>query len=813
MLRIIIHTPDHTKNGQMILNYLKLGIRNLRKQLSYSIINIIGLSIGIAAFLLIALHIQYETGFNEEIPNSDQLYRCVEIQQAPGVGEQHVAVTMGPLGDGLVTEFPEVEKSVRILFWGSQPLQYNDQFFDQNYVVFIDPSAFELFGIKLIAGDTATALKELNSFVPSRKVAVKMFGSVEEAMSKVFQINGKPFVVTAVMENMPEQMSVRMEALIPFANMETQYSWLNGWNNNSIDTYVRVRKGTNMEALALKFPDFVSKHVDDEDRRWQWKLYLQPVRDIHLKSGHIKFQIMNYNQGNINTVYIFSIIAALIILLACVNFINMAIAQTVKRSKEVGLRKVMGAERINLIGQFLGESTILTFISILLALLLAELLLPTFNQMLGTDFSLDFLGNWILNIGLVIILILVSLVAGFYPAFYLSKLNPMAIFRSTTGSKGGSSAWLTKALVIFQFVISIAMIFSIAVIYDQYKYALNKDMGINYTNVMSVKLYDKNDKTNVEFLKNEFKRIPNVRDVAFVSDINGVAGSQSSVTVDDTTETRITMRYGYVDYNFFDMMDIPIIAGRDFSKDYAFDDSNAVILNRAAVNFLGWDDPIGKQFMPFLDTVTNMKVIGVIEDYHYYSIHSKIEPAVYMIRPDMSYNLAVKINGVNKEQTIAAMEKIWNEHFQGIPFNYHMAKDRIRDEYKSEENTFKIFSLFTLLSLVISCLGLYGLTALTIEKKNREIGIRKVFGGSITQILVFLTIDFVQLILIAGLIATPIAWYLMNKSLESFAYHIIVSWKYFVLSIMSALIVAVITIIYHAYKAASSNPVDVLHYE
>ena len=797
----------------MILNYLKLGIRNLRKQLSYSIINIIGLSIGIAAFLLIALHIQYETGFNEEIPNSDQLYRCVEIQQAPGVGEQHVAVTMGPLGDGLVTEFPEVEKSVRILFWGSQPLQYNDQFFDQNHVLFIDPSAFELFGIKLIAGDTATALKELNSFVPSRKLAVKMFGTVEEAMGKVFQINGKPFVVTAVMENMPEQMSVRMEALIPFANMETKYSWLNGWNNNSIDTYVRVRKGTDMEVLASKFPDFVSKHVDVEDSHWQWKLYLQPVRDIHLKSGHIKFQVMNYNQGNINTVYVFSIIAALIILLACVNFINMAIAQTVKRSKEVGLRKVMGAERINLIGQFLGESTILTFISILLALLLAELLLPTFNQMLGTDFSLDFLGNWILNIGLVIILILVSLVAGFYPAFYLSKLNPMSIFRSTTGSKGGSSAWLTKALVIFQFVISIAMIFSIAVIYDQYKYALNKDMGINYTNVMSVKLYDKNDKTSVEFLKNEFKRIPDVRDVAFVSDINGVAGSQSSVTVDDTTEIRITMRYGYVDYNFFNMMDIPIITGRNFSKDYAFDDSNAVILNRAAVNFLGWDNPIGKQFMPFLDTVTKMKVIGVIEDYHYYSIHSKIEPAVYMIRPEMSYNLAVKINGINKEQTIAAMEKIWNEHFQGIPFNYHMAKDRIRDEYKSEENTFKIFSLFTLLSLVISCLGLYGLTALTIEKKNREIGIRKVFGGSISRILVFLTIDFVQLILIAGLISTPIARYLMNKSLESFAYHIVVSWKYFVLSILSALIVAVITIVYHAYKAASSNPVDVLHYE
>ena len=797
----------------MILNYLKLGIRNLINQKSYSVINIVGLSIGIAAFLLIFLHIQYELGYNKHIPESDRLYRCVEIQQAPGVGEQHVAVTMGPLGEALVTDFPEIKKAVRILYWGSRPLQHDDKFFDQNFVVFADPEVFDLFGIKLIVGDTANALKEMNSIVVSKKVAEKMFGSVAEAMGKIVQINDKPFSVTAVMENQPEQASFRMEVLVPFEFMETNFSWLKGWNNNSIDTYVQLQKGTDVEALTAKFPEFISKHVESDDTDWQWKLYLQAVADIHLKSGHIKFQVMNYNQGDVNMIYVFSIIAGLIILLACINFINLSIAQSVKRSREVGMRKVMGADRFNLMNQFLGESFILTLISIILALLLVYYMLPYFNEVLDAAFKLDFFHNWIFNIGLLLILILVSLIAGFYPAFYLSRFNPIKVLKSGIESEGSRSGWLTKSLVVFQFIISIGMIFSIAVTYDQFNYALNKDIGINYTDVISVNLYDKNDKDNVAFFKNEFGLNPNVKDVTFVSDVNGVAGSQGSIHVDDTTETSITVRYGFVDYNFFEMMEIPLIAGRNFDKDFALDDSVSVILNRAAIDYLGWSEPIGKTFKPFIDTITKMKVIGVIEDYHYYSIHSKIEPAIYMINPDRSYNLAVKINNLNRKETIAYLEETWNSHFPGIPFNYQMAQERVQQEYKNEESTFKIFSFFTLLSLVISCLGLYGLTALIVERMNKEIGIRKVFGGSVLQIVKLLINNFIKLILIAGIIATPIAWYIMDKALESFAYHIVISWKYFIVSILIALIVAIVTVIYHALRAATSNPIDIIRYE
>ena len=797
----------------MIFNYIKLGIRNLVSQKSYTIINIVGLSIGIAAFILIFLHIQYELGFNSHLPKSNQLYRCVEIQQAPGVGEQHVAVTMGPLGVALAKDFPEIEKAVRMLYWGSQPVQYKDQFFNQNFIVFTENEIFDLFGVKLIAGDTSTALKEINSFIASKKVAIKMFGSVDSAMGELIKIGSKSFVVTGVMEDQPEQSSFRIEALIPFEYMETKYSWLKGWNSNSIDTYVRLNEETDLDALTAKFPAFITEYLDPEDPDEQFKLYLQPVEDVHLQSGHIKFQVMNYKQGSLSMVYVFSIVAALIILLACVNFVNLSIAQSVKRSKEVSMRKVMGANRFNLINQFLGESFIITLVSVILGLIIAESILPYFNNILGANFSLDFLGNWVFTLWLFIILVVVSLIAGFYPALYLSRLNPIHVLKSGMDAKGSSSELLTKMLVVFQFIISIGMIFSIGVIYNQFNYALKKDIGINYTNILSIQLYDKNDDENVAYLKNEFLLNPNIQDVAFASNINGVAGSQSSVQVDDSLETNITVRYGYVDYNFFEMMDIPIIAGRNFNKEYAMDDSSAVILNRAAVDFLGWKDPIGKQFMPIMDTVTKMKVIGVIEDYNYYSIHSKIEPALYRISRGNSRVLAVKINAANQKETIAYLEEIWDKQFPGIPFSYQMAEDRIREEYSTEESTFKIFTLFTILSLVISCLGLYGLTALIVERKNKEIGIRKVFGGSILQITKLLIRNFIKLILIAGMFATPIAWYFMSEALDNFAYHITISWLYFVGSILIALFVAVITIIYHALNAATKNPVDVLRYE
>ncbi len=798
----------------MFRNYLKIALRVLVRQRTYALINITGLTIGIASFILILLYIQYELGFDKHIPDIDQLYRCVEIQHAQGVGEQHVAVTMGPLGKALVNDFPEITQQVRMMNWGRNSIVYNNQQYNQDNVAYADPTVFQLFNIKLIAGDTATALNEIKSVVISQKVAEKIFGSVEEAIGKTFLFNGKEgYMVKGVMEDQPMQAHFRLEMLISFITADQQYEWLRGWGNNSMATYVKVRKGTDISALEEKFPEFVLKHVNPDDESWIWQLYLQPVKDIHLKSGHIKFQVANYNQGNINMVYVFGIVAFLIILVASINFINLAIARSVKRAKEVGMRKVLGANHWNLMYQFLGESFVITLISIAFSLIIIELLLPAYNQILGTDFRIDFVHNGIFNLGLILILVIVSLLAGSYPAFYLSRFRPIRVLKNNIENEKGGSGYLSKGLVTLQFVFSIGMLFSIGLVYAQFHFVMNKDLGLNYNDVISVPLYNHNSEEEVQRIKDSFKSVPGVMDIAHVSYINGVSGSQSTVKVDDSAQTQITCRIGYVDYNFFPMMDIPIVEGRNFSRDYALDKDEALILNQAAVNYLGWDKPIGKTFLPVMDTVHKRKVIGVIADYHYYSLHSKIEPAAYLIRPSSSYSLAVKLNPVNENETVKTLEEKWGELFPGVPFEYQFATDYIRNMYRDEQNTLTLFTYFTILSILISCLGLYGLTALMTERRTKEIGVRKVFGGSAGRILLLLVKDYLRLVIVAAVIALPVSWYLMSGALENFAYRIGIAWYFFIFPVIVVAVFAFLTTAYHAVRAANMNPVRAIRYE
>ncbi|MCB0807180.1 MAG: ABC transporter permease [Bacteroidales bacterium] len=798
----------------MFRNYLKIAFRVLYRQRTYALINIIGLTVGIASFILILLYIQYELGFDKHIPDIDNLYRCVEIQHAQGVGEQHVAVTMGPLGKALVADFPEITKQVRMMNWGKNSVEYNDQQYNQDFVVFADPTVFELFNVKLIKGDTATALNEIKSIVISEKMADKVFGSIDNAMGKTILFNGKEgYLVKGVMENQPEQSHFPLEMLISFATAEQQYEWLKGWGSNSMATYVKVKEGTDIAALEEKFHDFVMKQVDPEDEAWVWQLYLQPVRDIHLKSGHIKFQVANNNQGNLSMVYVFGLIAFLIILVASINFINLAIARSVKRAKEVGMRKVLGANHWNLMYQFLGESLVITFISIAFSLIIIELLLPSYNRILGTDFTIDFVHNAIFNIGLILILFIVSLLAGSYPAFYLSRFRPIRVLKNSVENQRGGSGYLSKGLVTLQFVFSIGMLFSIGLVYSQFHFIMNKDLGLNYKQVVSIPLYNHNSEEDVQRIRDAFMSVPGVADMSHVSFINGVSGSQSTLNIDDSAKTRITCRIGYVDYNFFPLMDIPILEGRNFSKDYALDENEAVILNQAAVNFLGWDQPIGKTFQPIMDTVHKRKVIGVIADYHYYSLHSKIEPAAYIVRPSQSYSLAIKLNPGSSTETVNALEEKWGNLFPGVPFEYQYATDYIKNMYRDEENTLTLFSYFTLLSILISCLGLYGLTALMTERRTREIGVRKVFGGSVGRILMLLVKDYLRLIIVAAVVALPVSWYLMSGALENFAYRIGIAWYFFILPVIVVGIFAFLTTAYHAIRAASMNPAKAIRYE
>ncbi|MBM3434593.1 MAG: FtsX-like permease family protein [Bacteroidetes bacterium] len=797
----------------MFANYIKIALRVLTRQKTYALINIIGLTVGIASFVMIMLYIRYEHGFDQHIPGIGNLYRCVEIQHPQGVSDQHVAVTMSPLGTALMNDFPEITDQVRLMNWGKNSVLYEGRQFNQEGVVFADPSVFRLFNVRLLSGDTGTVLTEPKSMVISKKAAEKIFGSAESAMGKIVLFNGEDgYKIGGVMEDQPKQAHFQMELLISFITADRKYEWLKGWGNNSMATYVRVYPGTDVNNLEAKFPEFIKKHSDFEDESWVWELYLQPLKDIHLKSGHIKFQVANDNQGDIRMIWVFSIIGILIILIASINFINLAIARSVKRAKEVGMRKVLGANHWNLMYQFLGESFIITLISIILSLILIEFMLPAYNRMLGTDFRIDILGNPVFNIGLIIILVFVSLVSGSYPAFYLSRFRPMKVLQSSGTKDAGRTGFLSKGLVGLQFVFTIGMLFSIGVVYMQFHYVMNKDLGLNYDQVISIELYNHNSAEEVQRIKNLFSSEPGVKDMAQVADINGVSGSQGSITADDPAQTKITVRYGFVDYNYFPMMDIPIVKGRNFSREFATDHNEALILNQAAIDFLDWDDPIGQTFQPFMDTLKR-KVIGIISDYHYYSLRSKIEPAVYLLYPGQSYRLALKLGEHNIQETISNLEVKWSELFPGVPFEYGFAENYISDLYRGERNTLVLFSYFTILSILISCLGLYGLTALSTERRTKEIGIRKVFGSSIGNIVVQLIRGYILLVIISGLIALPLSWYFISKALEKFAYSITITWIYFVLPVIIVGLFAVFTTIYHAVKAATLNPVKSIRYE
>ncbi|MBE9492685.1 MAG: ABC transporter permease, partial [Bacteroidetes bacterium] len=744
----------------MLWNYIKIGIRNLSRDKIYSLINIIGLTIGITAFFLIILYVQYELNYDQHIRYPKRMYRCIELQHAEGVGDQHVAMTMGPLGPALVNDFPEIQKMLRIRNAGRIPIIYKDKQFNQDHVVFADPSVFELFNVRLIRGDTSTALNELWSVVISENIAKKYFNSVDEAIGKVITYDDHHLKITGVMEDQPKNTHMHMEMLVSYPSSEEIFPWLKSWGTNALTTYILLAPHTDYKKLQDKFGDFLLKYIEipPEYRHRMFELYLQPVPDIHLKSGYIKFQI-NHEMGNVTMIYVLTIIAILIIVIACINFINIAIAKSVRRAKEVGVRKVLGANQNDLIRQFIGESLILTLVSIILAIMLMEILLPSFNRIIDKELYVDYSQNWVFNIGLILLWVMIGLVSGSYPAFYLSRFKPITVLKAGHGKINGGTSLLRKALVVFQFIISITLIFSILVIYSQIRFILNKDLGYNYENVVGIPLYNNNSPEKINLIKNEFLKNPGVLNVAVSSGMNGVSGTQSTIEVDDTTDTRVTVRLGYVDENFFPMMGIPVIEGRNFSKEYALDRNEAIIINESAVDYLGWDDPLGKQFRSiFGDTVYKRKVIGVIRDYHYYSLRSKIEPAVYFYNPEGIHILCVKIQKDKNQETMEFIESVWHDIFPGSPFESRYASESLRNQYTDEHNLFKIFSYFTLLSLIISIMGLYGLTSFIIEQRTKEIGIRKIMGGSVFRIISTLIKEFLLLVLIAGIIASPIAW-------------------------------------------------------
>lgn len=803
----------------MLLNFFKTAFRSLLRQRSYTLINVAGLSVGFAAFILIVIFVEREISFDKHIANHRRIFRVVEIQNEPGVGEQHVAITMGPLAEALQRDFPQITAALRMMIaWDYATVTNNDKVFRETAVYYTDPSIIGMFGIELLSGNPQTVLDDPLSVLLSESVATKYFGNATTAQGKSLQLGGKNFHVTGVMKDQPETSHLAFNILLPFKLAESNpaFDWLKGWGANSLITYVQLDQPASAAIINEQFDDFLQRHVMSDGKTWQYlEMYLQPLDEIYLQSGHIKFQDVTHS-GNAGVIIIFIVVAFLVLLIACVNFVNISIARSVKRFREVGMRKVLGAGRRSLIVQFISESAIVTFVSVVISLGLIQLLLPEMNAMLGTTFQFNSIFTPAFSLGLVLLFILISLISGAYPAFYLSGMQPVDVFRGRQGSRrGGQSARLSKLLVTFQFTISIALIFCVIVISRQINYIHHKDLGINYRDALFVHLGSGQD-LKMKTLKTTLLSEPDILTVAATTNINGVSGSQGPAFVDDSARTKIYVRYGYVDAEFFKTMEIPIVEGTDF--DPLLSNYQGVIINEAAVKALGWSNPIGKRFrFEMEDSVRIAPVIGVVKDYHYYSLRSPIEPALWAWLPDELSGLVIKYRhpetSARKEQILKFIENTVKTSYPTQPYNATEGTTVALNSYQSDEVTYKLFIYFALISLFLSCLGLFGITSLLIEQKTKIIGIRRVMGASAKQMAVWLIREYLILVLLAGALALPLGYHIMNIQLQSFAYRVNYSAWHFLLPVVTALVIAFGSIIVKIWQAARVNPVEALKYE
>lgn len=800
----------------LVFSYLTTSLRNLLRQKTYLVINLAGLSVGIAAYMVIMLYVTHERSFDKHIEQGDNIFRVVEVQNEPGVGNQHVAITMGPLARELKNTFPQIKETVRFMPpFNISSVGNGDKLFRERNMMYTDPSVFSMFSVKLLKGNPSTALKLPNTLVISEDAAKKYFGNIESAYNSVLQLNGKPHRVEGIMENQPRQAHLFFDILISMSSVEEtpEFEWMKHWGSNSLITYVLLNDKEQAPEIEKALPGFIKEKIFTQDEGWVFlEIYLQPLKEVYLNSQHIKFQMVAA-MGDSTTVMIFLVIAILVLLVACVNYINISLARSVKRAREVGMRKVLGADRMSLVYRFISESFVISLIAILFSIGILELVLPEINKMLGTEFVLDF-RNPLFNVGLVILLLVISLISGAYPAFYLSRFQPVNVLKGGI-TNSGRSGILSKILVVFQFAISIGLIFSILMINDQINYIKEKDLGIKYDNSLFV-FFGQDDYKKLDILKQELLKNPAIRSVSGSAFMNGVSGSQGPIFIDDTTNTRLAVRFGYVDEEFFHNMDIDFVSGRNFDPTIQSDSGGVVILNESALRELGWNDIHGKRLRADNDgdSTVSPEVIGVIRDYHYYSLRTLIEPAAFFYIPARFRGITVKYAGQENRQNIESfLEDKWKEFFPQTPYQSVSADEYIYDSYKSDYKTRTLFVYFAIISMFLSCLGLYGLTSLLIEQKTKIIGIKKVLGSPVYSIVFNLVREYMVLVSIAGVIAIPVALIFINRFLNNYPYRIEISVFNIIAALISAVTVAFITIVFKAGKTANSNPLEALKYE
>jgi putative ABC transport system permease protein len=803
----IVANPIH-----MTRNYITIALRQIFRNRFYSIINIAGLGVGLASAILILLYVSDELSYDQFHENKHRIYRVAETFRT-GDGSMSTGLTPSRLAQTLKEYFPQIEKTVRIDFdLETYKIRYQKREFIETSITAVDPDFFNVFSFDVLSGDRKTFLSEPNTVVISDQMAAKYFGNIDpvgEMMTFTNAYDHSKFEVkvTGVFQSMPRNSHFHKDFLLSpqtseklFPGREKEWGWTSHF------TYIMLTPQADITEINKRLSQFTVEKFS-KDFAAQAQFFTQALADIHLKS-HLKEELEA--NGDISYLYIFSSIALAVLVLACINYMNLSTAWAAKRAKEIGIRKVVGALRKRIITQFIGESLTVCFLALMIAYFLVELFLPFFNTLSGKQLALQYT-NFELIGGSLIITLVTGIAAGAYPAFVLSAFKPVDVLRSGFVRIGNGSLMLRKGLVVMQFCISTVLIIGTIAIFQQWNFLQEKKLGVNSEHVVVVPLNSLNLRQQYSSIKHELLKNPEILNVmASNKRLTTRPGNYTYVKVIGGQEV-FSMPIGIIDPDFFPMFNIPIVEGRNFSAEIQNDTVNSFIINETAQKLLGIKLPVGQKIAAY--DQEEGTIVGVVKDFHFESLHSEISPYIFFVRKNRFNTMAVKIKSDDVHSALASVEQTVKKFVPESDFEFSFLDEDINNLYQSEARFFKVFMIFSGLSIFIGCLGIFGLISFTTSQRTKEIGIRKILGASVNSISVLLTKDFVKLVLLANIFSWPIAYFLVQRWLENFSYRIGIGLWIFVTATILALMIAIITISFQAINAARSNPVKSLRQE
>lgn len=806
----------------MLVNYFKIALRTLLKFKGYAFINLLGLALGLTAGILIMIYVLDETSYDKFHAKGDRLYRVTTAFYATGDTDKNGSDQNGwPVGKVLVKDFPEVESSVYSRSASYLLVNYNDKRIRQN-IHYMGPEFFNMFSFPLIKGNPATALSEPFTVVITEDMEQKFFSG--DALNKTLVMaDTLNMVVTGVLKNIPSNSHIQVDMLVSFSTYERlnagyfSYDNNDGWGNINLRNYVLLKEGVDKQAFFSKAENIYMKYSAERMKNWgvTAKVGFEPMQEIYLHS----------NAGNglgtlgsIDRLYLLSGIAAFVIILACINFVNLATARSIYRAKEVGLRKVAGSTRYGLIRQFLSESFVLTILALIIAITLTGLFLPTFNQLLNKNYEMLTLTHIQILSGTAILVILVSLLAGYYPAIVMSGLKPSEVLKGKMQSSA-RGIQLRRSLVVFQFVISAILVVGTLIVLDQLSFMQKQNLGFDKDAILvvnSARAHSPNPNA-FETMKQELKKLSAIENVTMTNSLPGKPGwlGQVSYPEGKTGDAAVSVEYMAVDEDYVNTLGLNMIAGINYSKDHETDMNEGLILNEAAVAAYGWSTPeeaINKRIESPSGSPAG-RVIGVVKDYHQFGLQQKIGPKVLDYYPQQGYLYAVRFKAADTQHLIASVQDVWKKTFPGYDFNYFFLDQDFEKQYQAEQRLANVFTLFAIVTIVIAAIGLIGLVSFMVVAKTKEIGVRKVLGAGVFSITKLLSKEFIVLVVVANVISIPVAWYFASQWLEKFAYRTTLNPLLFVWTTLIGVTITLLAVGYQTIRAAKTDPVKSLRYE